>query len=310
MKPRTQNVLLTAVSVGLAVLLWFQVSEEERSEIILSIPLEYRNLPKGFEILSDGGLLTTVNVWVRGTTATIKTLQPREVRAWVDLTGAGPGDRIFEMSSTNVQVPYDFAVLRISPSQIRLRIEEIVTRRVPVIPQLEGKPPEGTALVGTFVTPPEVEIVGPKSAVDSIKRVITDSIDLSSINGDFTRKVNAGVENSAVRLGKTKEVVVSLRVSVIKDMLTLRHVALSVEGSKGTVRFLPKVIRVELQATKPMLKKVIPAEVRAVVDVKGLKPGVYELTPKIVGFDDKNVSVTTVDPVRVHVEIDSTDGSK
>lgn len=303
MKSRTQNLLLTAVSVGLAVLLWFLVSEEERSEIILSTPLEYRNLPRGFEILSDGGLLTTVNVWVRGTTATIKNLQPREVRAWVDLTGAGPGDRIFELSSSNVQVPYDFAVLRISPSQIRLRVEQIVSRRVPVMPQLEGKPPDGYALVGTFVTPPEVEIVGPKSAVDSIKRVITDSIDVSEIRGEFSRKVNAGVENSAVRLGKTKEVVVSLRVSQIKDILTLRHVALNVEGSTATVRFTPRAVRVELQAPKPLLKQVVPVQVKAVLDLKGLKAGVYELTPRIEGLD-KNVSVITVDPERVHVEIE------
>lgn len=305
MKPRTQNLLLTAVSLGLAVLLWFLVSEEERSEIILSTPLEYRNLPKGFEILSDGGLLTSVNVWVRGTTATIKNLQPREIRAWVDLTGAGPGDRIFEMSSANVQVPYDFAVLRISPSQIRLRIEQIVTRRVPVVPQLEGKLPEGYALIGTFVTPPEVEIVGPRTAVDSIKRVITDSIDMVTVRGDFSRKVNAGVENSAVRLGKTKEVVVSLRVSEIKDILTLRRVALSVEGGAGAVRFLPRVVRVDLQAPKPLLKKVAPAEIRAVLDIKGLKPGVYELTPRIEGLGDKSISVIAVDPPRVHVEIDA-----
>jgi YbbR domain-containing protein len=304
MKSHTQNLLLMAVSVGLAVLLWFLVSEEERSEIILSTPLEYRGLPKGFEILSDGGLLTTVNVWVRGTTATIKNLQPHEVRAWVDLAGAGPGDRILELSSANVQVPYDFAVLRISPSQIRLRIEQIVTRRVPVMPQLEGKPPDGYALVGTFVTPPEVEIVGPKSAVDAIKRVITDSIDLSTIKSEFSSKVNAGVENSAVRLGKTKEVVVSLRVSEIKDILTLRRVALSIEGSKGIVRFTPKVVRVELQAAKPLLKQVVPAELRAVLDLKGLKAGVYELTPRIEGLNNKSISVITVDPVRVHVEIE------
>lgn len=304
MNPRAHNIFLMTVSVGLAVLLWFLVSAEERSEIILSIPLEYRNLPKGFEILSSGELLTTVNVWVRGTTATIKNLQPHEVRAWVDLAAVSPGDRIFELSSANVQVPYDFAVLRIAPSQIRLRIEEIVTRRVPVIPHLEGKTPEGYALVGTFVTPPEVEVVGPKSAVDSIKHVITDSIDLSTITGEFSQRVNAGVDNSAVRLGRTKEVVVSLRVSEIQDILTLRRVALSIVGSKDPVHFSPKFLRVQLQAAKPLLKDVVPAQITAVLDVQGLKTGSYDLTPKIVGLDNKKISVIAMEPVRVRVEIE------
>lgn len=304
MKFRLQNALLAAFSIGLASLLWFLVSAQERSEIILSVPLEYRNLPHGTELFSTGEMLTKVNVWVRGSSAAIKNLQPNEIRASVDLSG-GLGDRIFELTSANVQVPYDFTVLRITPPRVKLRIEQIVSRKVPVMPHLEGKPPEGYALVGTFITPPQVEITGPGTIVNSIKHVITDSIDLSNIKGEYAGRVNIGVEDSAVRLGKTREVMVSLRVSEIQDIITLHRIAVIVQGAnKRHVTFDPKMISVDFQAAKASLKQIKQETLRASVDVQDLKPGSYELTPKIVGLDP-NLKISTIgfNPKRVHVEI-------
>jgi YbbR domain-containing protein len=305
MRIDSRNLLLIIASVALSLLLWYMVGAEERAEIILSVPLEYRNLQKGYEILAGSDMLTVVNVWVRGTAATIKNLQPHQVSAWIDLSNAKPGDRIFELSSANVQVPYDFAVLRIAPTQVKLRIEEIVTRTIPVLPHFEGKPQEGMSVTSTVVTPPKVAIVGPRSAVESVKQAITDSIDLTGLNGESQHRVNVGVENTAVRLGDIKEVVVSLRVSEIEDILTLRHVPVTVTGSTHPARFNPKNIRVDLQAPKTMLKELSGIELQAVLDLQGLNPGSYELTPKISGLkDDKKITVSALIPERIHVQIE------
>lgn len=305
MKLPGSRVLLISASIFASILLWFWVGAQERSEIIVNVPLQYRNLPKGMEFSGVDNLLTNVNVWVRGTTTTIKNLRPDQISAWVDLQNAKAGDKIFELSSDNVLVPYGFSVLRISPPQVKLKMEETVRRTVPVVPRLEGEPPLGFAVAHTTVTPDKVEVVGPLSAVGSVRQVVTDSIDVSSIRGDRVEVVNLGVENNAVRLGSNKQVTVSLRVSEVQDLLTIRNVVVVTAGNTRPVKFNPKLVRVDLQAPKRLLGEITEKEIQAVLELQGLNPGEYELTPDIVFAkpEHNKITITDVVPDRIHVRI-------
>lgn len=299
------NLFLLLSAIILAVLLWFWVGAEERSEIIVGVPLEYRNLPKGYELLADRELLTKVNIWVRGSTATIKRLRPEEISVWVDLQKMKPGEKSFELTQDHVLVPFGFSVLRISPSQIKLRLEKVVNRMVPVVPRLEGEPPVGYAVTESNVTPPQVEIVGPQSAVSSVRQANTDSIDVSRFTENHVEKVNVGVDNPAVRLGTVKQVTILLHVSEIEDVLTLRNIPVAISGTTRIVRFSPRFVRVDLRAPKRILSDISENQFKAVLELEALKPGVYELTPRIVYEPDqkKKLTIEKVIPERIHTRI-------
>jgi len=305
MRIPSTNLFLMIASAILAVLLWFWEGAQASSEVIVSAPLEYRNLPKTFEIYTDDSLLSTINVWIRGNTSIVKNLRPQDISAWIDLGETTAGARNFELTSNNVHVPYGLSVLRISPSRVHLRIEQISRRLAPVVPHLEGEPPEGFAITQMAVVPAQVEVTGPQSAVIAVKNVTTDSIDISSIRGSHTEKVNVGVENSSVRLGSTKKVTVSLTVSEIKDLITLRRIPVTVEGTNKAVKYSPRVVRVDLQAPKQWLTKISDEQVQVVLELGGMAPGVYELTPRIVIVDSekRSISVKSVIPERIHVRI-------
>jgi len=213
--------------------------------------------------------------------------------------------RNFELTSNNVQLPYGLSVLRITPSRVHLRIEEIVNRFAPVVPHLEGDPSEGFAVSQITVVPSQVEVTGPRSAVIAVKNVTTDSIDISGLRGSHTEKVNVGVDNSSVRLGSIKKVTVSLTVSEIKDLVTLRRIPVMIDGTKRSVKYNPRVVRVDLQAPKQWLTKISEEQVKVTLELAGLAPGVYELTPRIVIQDaeTRNISVRSVIPERIHVRI-------
>jgi YbbR domain-containing protein len=305
MRIPTNNLVLMVSSALLSLLLWLWVGAEERSEVVVNVPLEYRNLPRGYEISSREDLVSKVNIWVKGSTALIRNLRPQEVTAWIDLSNTRPGERLFELSPQDVRVPYGFSVLRISPSQISLNVEETARRTVEVLPRLKGEPPVGYSVQETIVTPSNVEIVGPRSAVNSIQHVTTDSIDISELSGDYTERVKIGTENTQVRLGSVKEVTVELKISEIEDIFTLRQIPV-VPGDTGRVlSFNPKVVRIEVQAPKRLLSELTQSKVKAVLDLEGLKPGVYELTPRIV-FETKEkgiISVKSIMPARIHIRI-------
>jgi hypothetical protein len=150
-----------------------------------------------------------------------------------------------------------------------------------------------------------VEIIGPLSAVSSVRQVVTDSIDVSSIRGDRVEMVSIGAENNSVRLGQNKQVTVSVRVSEIQDLLTIRNIPVVVTGSNRTVKFNPKIVRADLQAPKRLLGQITEKEIQAVVEVKNLNPGEYELTPDIVFTKPElnKITVTDIVPDRIHVRI-------
>ena len=299
------NLFLIAVSVGLAVVLWVWVAAEERSEIIVSVPLEYRNLPRGYEISSRSELLSKVNVWVRGGSANIKNLQANEISAWLDLNNSRAGEQLFTLNNENVRVPYGLTVLRITPSQVAINIEEIIRKMVPVVPRLEGRLAEGFAISQKTATPAQVEVIGPKSAVNTVREAVTDAIDVSSLNTEQVAKVKVGVENSVVRLGSVREVSVQLRVVEVEDILTLKHVPVETAKSERTLKINPRTVRVDLRAPRSILATVTEGQVRATVEIANLNPGMYELTPKIeFGVAQSNkITVQNVSPARIRVRI-------
>ncbi len=305
MKIPANNMVLMIGSAILSILLWMWVGAEERSEVIVTVPLEFRNLPRAYEITSEGQLLSEVNLWIKGNTALIRNLRPQEITAWLDLQDTNPGQRIFELSPESVRVPYGFSVLRISPSQVNLTIEETVRKKVQVFPKLLGESPEGFAVNETIISPQQVEIIGPRSQVNLVRQVTTDSIDITSIKQNHTERVKVGTANSQVRLGNVKEVTVSLQISEIEDLFTLRQVPIIHSDTKRGVQFNPKTVRIEVQAPKRMMPDLLRARATAVLDLQGLTPGVYELTPRIeFPVDTKGrVSVKGINPARIHVRI-------
>lgn len=305
MKLPANNMVLMIGSGILSLLLWMWVGAEERSEVIVSVPLEFRNLPRAYEITAEGEVVSKVNLWIKGNTASIRNLRPQEITVWIDLQDTRPGQRNLELTPESVRVPYGFTVLRISPSQVSLTIEETIRRRANVMPRIVGEPPEGYAVKETLVTPAQVEIIGPQSQVNSLRHVITDSIDVTSLKQDYSERVRVGTTNSQVRLGNVKEVTVSLRISEIEDLFTLRQIPVVLSDTKRGVQFNPRTVRVEVQAPKRLMPELGRAGTTAVVDLAGLAPGVYELTPRIV-FDSEikgSISVKSINPARIHVRI-------
>jgi YbbR domain-containing protein len=304
MRIPTNQVFLVALSIGLSLLLWYWVGAQERSEIVVSVPLEYRNLPRGLEIFPEKTFITTVNVWVTGTTNTIKNLRPNEISAWIDLSDSRAGFRHYEIGPDQVRGPYGFSVIRITPSRVSLRLEQSVSRMVPVTVRLEGEPSLGYKVAETSVRPAEVEIRGPQSAVGDVRQAVTDSIDVSRIQGFHSETVNIGVENSLVRVVRTKNVQVTLNVTEVKDVFTIR-LPVTLSDTPNQVRFNPKTVKLDLFGPKNFFAQLKNEQIQVMLDVGGLKPGVYELTPRVVldAGTQKKITVKDITPPRVHVRI-------
>src|SRR5262245_17317831 len=92
------------LSLAAAIVLWMVVSGEETVERGLRIPLELQQVPAAMEI--GGELPTTVDVRVRGGSATLSRMAPGDVVAVLDLRSARPGQRVFPLTPDQVRAPF------------------------------------------------------------------------------------------------------------------------------------------------------------------------------------------------------------
>src|SRR5215472_15673347 len=130
----THNWLTKLVSLALATMLWIAISGQANSEIGMSIPLEYRNIPSQMEVVGDA--TNAVEVRLRGSSTLIREISPNDVSAMLDLSGVRPGEKIVQLTYQNVRVPFGVEVVRVSPSQVRLSLEHTVSKTVPVAVQV------------------------------------------------------------------------------------------------------------------------------------------------------------------------------
>lgn len=189
-----RNVGLKVIALGLGSLLWLVVSGQQ-VERSVRVPLEYRKRPPGLEITGDPP--ETVEVWVRGSSNQISRLGLGDVVAFVDLTGAKPGQRLLPLQ---VDQGFGIEVTRKNPPDVTLSLESSATATVPIVPAIEGQPAAGFAVQSSTVDPKTVEVVGPAGALKELKSASTDPISIEGLRSSVTEVVSVGVTDASLRL--------------------------------------------------------------------------------------------------------------
>jgi YbbR domain-containing protein len=174
-----QNAGLKLLSLVLAIALWRVVSRDPAAEMELRVPIVFRNFPDSLEI--DSASYTEAQIRVRGPGRAIHRLRAGDVRAEIDLAGARPGSRTFDLTSRNIHVPDDLEVVQIIPSQFQLSFDDRMTRSIEVRPRVTGVDDRRAKVIAD---PPNITIVGPRHRVEAVDAATTDLVDA---NGTIER---------------------------------------------------------------------------------------------------------------------------
>jgi len=185
-----RNPELKLVSLLLAFFLWFSINVSERNaERVVDLQVTVRKVPADLIVTSLPG--DPVKVTVRGPRTILDGIDERKSRLAVDLAGVSPGDVRVEVSADMVrpEIPRRLTVVQIEPARVRLRLERLVRRLVPVRADLAGMPALGYSVTESHVTPGRVEASGPASKVDDLKEITTEPVDLRGLSETTQRDV-------------------------------------------------------------------------------------------------------------------------
>ena len=111
---------LKVFAVGFAFALWLFVMTSEKSDLVLTAPIELEAVPPG--LIVSAGDPETVDVQLHGLRGSLARLAPDQLRARLSLAGVEPGEVTLRVLPEHITVPPGITVLRINPSRIRLTV--------------------------------------------------------------------------------------------------------------------------------------------------------------------------------------------
>jgi len=193
-----KNLPFKLVSLAIAILLWWAVGRDQPIEMPLTVPLEFQNAPANLEVNSNYPFETRVTL--RGPERLIQELNASEIHAIIDLQGATPGERTFDLARSAIHVPRNVKVVQVVPSQFHISFDRSATRSVPVQPRVIGTLLSGYGITDVTTNPPTITIVGPERRVDAIQNAMTDPVDATGVVGKATFTTHAYVSDPRVRV--------------------------------------------------------------------------------------------------------------
>jgi len=296
-----RHVGLKLLSLALAVLLWSLVAGQKEAERSLRVPLEFRNMPGSLEMIGEPP--SFVDVRVKGPSTTLGQLRGTELIVTVELSTARPGRRMFHLLPDHVTTPVGVRALAVVPPTVPLMFEASATKRVPVVPAIDGDPAEGYMRGRVTASPASVEVVGPESVIKQLTEATTEPVNLRGAMGRVRDTVTIGVAESSVRLRIPTNAVVVVDVNPAPVHHTIRGVPILLRHLKSGLRatVVPSEVVVRARGAAGVVTGLAAERVPAFIDLNGLNRGRYNLPVRIdatAGF-----SITATDPAAVQVTI-------
>jgi hypothetical protein len=293
-----RNIGLKVVSIGLAAALWLVVSGEQIVERALRIPLEFTNLPARLEIV--GAPPDVVDVRIRGSSGALSRIATGEIVAILDLRGARPGQRLFHLVGNDVRAPFGIDVVQVTPSSVSVRFEPSVTKRVPILPSVDGEPAPGFVVGTVTAEPATVEVVGPAGALKSLTEAITEPVTVTGASGPITETVTVGSPDPSVRLQSPQTTRVTVNVTAASVEWTVSGIPVQVRNAARPVQITPPSVTVRVHGPRDARGE-RASDFDASVDVGGRRTGQFDLPVRIV--PPARIGVVSVEPAQVRVRI-------
>ena len=270
------NWLLKIMALLFALILWSYVLAETdppRVRMMEDITVRYDNVEdlRSKELDISGSLsdvLDTVDVRLEVRQSNLKYLSDENVRAYIDLSSInGKGEHVLNITA---QSTYG-EVLKVSPSEVTLYVDDYVTKQVPVNVNLSGSVPSGYYASAPKITPGVIYVSGARVDVDKVVSAECE-IDLNGQTEGYSKSVEVTLLDEFER---------TIDKSIFSESV-------------------PSVI-VDLEV---MAKKTVPVDIsEAILGKEDLAPG-YEITqvsvePESVDIVGKKAIIDTISAIKL-----------
>ncbi len=297
---------LKLISIVLASFLWYSINVLERdAERVVELPVSVRKIPA--ELVLTTPPAKPVAVTLRGPRTILDGVDEHKSRLLVDMSGIGPGETRMDLNGAMVdpELPRRLKVLRMQPVRLKLNVERLARRRLPVRPDLAGAPAFGYTVAESTVTPDFIEVTGPASKVDELKEISTEPIDLHGVATTLERRALLEWVADFVTFVPDR-VRVAVRLEEVMVSREFKRVTITVRNGEGLrAKVTPEVLDLTIHGPQRVLANYKIAEGAVTLDTAGLEAGVHRLSVQAVLVTlPGELEVVARQPETLRVQID------
>jgi YbbR domain-containing protein len=293
-----RNPGLKVISVLIALGLWMFVNAGQRGAVeALQIPISYRSLPTGLVIINRPP--DFVKIEVAGPRTLLSLLDPERLTLKLDLAGVPTGRSDFKINPAMFNVPRQTSVTRITPDEVQLDIDRVVSREIPVHMVFAGKVADGYQINGVQVTPSTIAVSGPSRFVMPLTEADTDPLDIKGASADLQRSVGLTSPNRDVHLSAYR-VVAKVDIGEIIANREFKGVAVQVRDTDHKYRLDPAKATITLRGPVLKLEGLDPTGI-VYVDAKGGVPGSHDMPIQVDLPDGMQLVKQVPEKVRIRI---------
>ena len=245
--------LVRAISLLLAIALWYVVGREDIVDKNIIVPIEIINMPRDLVIANQ--FKKEIEVTVSGPRVAIDAMTNRSITRQINLSDATPGTNVITNDTESLQTPRGITVLRVQPSSMILSRDKLVQKQFPVTPVTKGEVASGYQLEHLQMEPDMISITGPQTILAGLEELRTSIIDIAGLSKSKQLQVPLELETAIVDLigetSVTATITVALK-SVEKSFNGIEVVAV-IDGFRRKVS--PAKVDVVLKIPVMLIKK-------------------------------------------------------
>ena len=290
-----------ALALLVAVALWLSVNLGERaSERTVRLRIDLVNLPAGKMITN--AVPAYAQLRLRGSGLLLSSIDTDRMATQLDLSGVRTGRVTYSLVASDLPLPRNVDVRRITPSRMSLDIDAVGRRTVPIELMTTGELRGGLELVESVLLPAEVEIEGPNGQLAAIAEVATQRVDL--------KDMDAGVNELMARLQdppgmvelRSQDVVVQLVIDRQLAQRSFTDVPIAIRNARAPWLVVPDSVSIEVRGPAAEIGELKLNPSAITVDATDVPtPGPASLVPVVAlppGFD-----VVRIEPAEVELRL-------
>lgn len=301
----THNWPIKLVCFALAIILYIlhQASLVEKKTFI--VPLT---------VIQEGNLTytdtidKTVTVVVKTSPEYINVIQESDIVASLNLnTQNENGIYPVNVSLSERVLTIDPLEIQVKPERINVNVVEKVLKYVEIKPSIVETVAKGYKIEKISCDPPYIEVIGPKSVVDSIEEVYTKRIPVSNATSSFTAETYYYELNKLLEVpykGPYKVTVAVVPEEIVKEFNNLKLNVFNLDDNLKLDNVLPS-INVTVEGTVPFFEKyTIPKNAVSINLANIHEAGEYEIPVRTHFANALTVSKINFDKVTVQISED------
>lgn len=232
---------LLALCIG--VVLWYSIVAEDQVDIVMTVPLELRNLPADMIIANQ--YRKELDVAIRGPKRLVQEMQQQNLSRPVNLADTRPGVVRLQNTPESLSFPRGITVQSVQPANIVLLVDRLINKNIPLVAKTAGNPARGFSLEGVRLSPEYIRVNGPFTFISKVQSINTATIDVEGLTQTST--VQVALELNEVLQNLIGETVVEAEILIKEPMTrrTVHYIPINVKHADKDSQITPSMVSVE-----------------------------------------------------------------